>query len=296
MNYNHLFYFWRVAKDGSISKASEQLRVGQSSISLQLKQLEDYFGHKLFERRNRKLILTEQGRTVLQYAENIFKLGFELQHTIARGKKSLSGAHIQIGAIDSIPKHFVSKIAHQAQLLSKGRVTILEGSSDSLLRELAAHHIDILISDSPHSMTTDLALYSKRIARLPVSFYGSKRFAHIKNNFPNSLDQTPVILPTYHSRLRHEVEHWFKTNSCSPLIVAETQDTMVQKLLGEQALGVFPIAEPAVSQMLKSKIITRIGRLEGVYEDVWLISASRKIENPVAMTLLQAVGSKSSIF
>jgi DNA-binding MarR family transcriptional regulator len=78
LNYHHLLYFWTVARTGNISNASKELLLAPPTISAQVSRLEDTLGEKLFARSGRRLVLTEAGRVVFRYAEDIFGLGREL--------------------------------------------------------------------------------------------------------------------------------------------------------------------------------------------------------------------------
>ena len=82
LNYHHLLYFWTVAKAGSITAACSQLHLAQPTISAQLRNLENALGRKLFTRAGRHLVLTEAGRLVYRYADEIFSLGRELLDTL----------------------------------------------------------------------------------------------------------------------------------------------------------------------------------------------------------------------
>src|SRR6187200_644458 len=82
LNYHHLLYFWSVAKHGTVTKACEELRLAQPTISGQIRLLENTLGEKLFVRTGRRLGLTEMGHLVFKYAEDIFATGQELLNTV----------------------------------------------------------------------------------------------------------------------------------------------------------------------------------------------------------------------
>src|SRR3989338_5357862 len=106
LNYHHLYYFKTIAIEGGIAKAAEKLRLGQPTLSTQLKQLEVMVGKPLFERRNRKMILTEAGKAALDYANEIFRLGDEMLEVL-QDKLVANATHLQIGALDSVPKSII---------------------------------------------------------------------------------------------------------------------------------------------------------------------------------------------
>ncbi|UOF02908.1 LysR family transcriptional regulator [Bdellovibrio reynosensis] len=283
LNYHHLYYFRAIANEGGIAKASEKLRIGQPTLSTQLRQLEDILGKSLFERRHRKLVLTEAGKAALDYANEIFRLGDEMLEVI-KDQTSQNQTHLQIGALDGVPKNVLLSLAKEAYKIAPCTVSILEGRGDELLRELRAHRLDLIVSNYPAQLMEEEKVYSKSVAKMPVAVYGSAKFGALKKSFPQSLNGKPFVLPTLHSKLRHDLNHFFKLKGIHIEPVAETQDTSLQKLLAEDGLGLAPLSE---MKNLKEKNLIRLGRLEGVYEELWLISAQRKIENPIAAKLMQ---------
>lgn len=284
LNYHHLFYFRMIANEGSIARAAASLRLGQPTLSTQLKQLEDMVGKPLFERRNRKLVLTEAGVDALNYANEIFRLGDEMLEVL-KDRMPSNQLHLQIGALDSVPKSVILRLVLAARSISPCVVSILEGKGDELLRELRAHRIDLLLANYPPQVMEGNEVHSRSVAKLPVSVYGAKKFKNLKAKFPQSLDAKPFVLPTAHSKLRHDLNHYFKLHGISALPVSETQDTSLQKLLAENGIGLAPFSEEAG---VKEKSLVRIGRLKDVFEEIWLISARRKLENPLAAELMKS--------
>lgn len=280
LNYHHLYYFRTIATEGGIAKAAEKLRLGQPTLSTQLKSLEEMIGKPLFERRNRKMILTESGKAALDYANEIFRLGDEMIE-VFRDKSVANQMHLQIGALDSVPKSVILSLVLEAYRIGRCTVSILEGKGDELFRELYAHRIDLILSNYPPPASEQRQVFSKSVARLPVSVYGVQKFQSLKKSFPESLSGKPFVLPTAHSKLRHDLHHYFKLQNIQIIPVAETQDTSLQRLLAENGVGLAPLSEVTTQE----SSLKKIGRLNGIYEDVWLISAERKLENPIAAKL-----------
>lgn len=284
LNYHHLYYFSVIAREGGIAKAAEILRLGQPTLSAQLKQLEQMIGRPLFERRNRRLILTETGRAALEYANEIFRLGGEMLEVLKDGT-SQDQTHIQIGALDSVPKSILISIVMRAYKIAPWcTVSILEGSSDELFNELKNYKLDLIVSNFPLQAKEQTQVYSRSVGKLPVSIYGIDKFKSIRRNFPKSLDGHSMVLPTAHSKLRHDLNHFFKINDIKITAVAETQDTSLQKLIAKQGVGLTPLPE---MEETKEHDLVKIGRLEDVYEEIWLISAQRKLENFVAQEIMK---------
>lgn len=283
LNYHHLFYFRTIATEGSIARAAEKLHLGQPTLSAQLKQLEEMVGKPLFERRNRRLVLTDSGRAALDYANEIFRLGGEMLEVL-KDQTAENQTHLQIGALDGVPKEILSAIVLNAYKAGPCTISILEGKGDELLRELHAHRLDLIVSNYPFHAMEDTQVFSKSVAKLPVSVYGAAKFKALKKDFPKSLDKMPFVLPTVHSKLRHDLDHYFRTQGIQISPVAETQDTSLQKLLASQSIGLAPFSEGDGG---KDRDLIRLGRLRGVHEEVWLVSAQRKLENPIAAKLIK---------
>ncbi|MFN8369556.1 MAG: LysR family transcriptional regulator [Bacteriovoracaceae bacterium] len=280
LNYHHLYYFRTIATEGSIARASEKLRLGQPTLSAQLKQLEDMVGKALFERRNRKLILTEAGKAALNYANEIFKMGEEMLEVL-KDRTPENQQHLQIGALDSVPKSVLLSLVIKAHKISPCMVSILEGKGDELLRELRAHRIDLIVSNYPSEVSANEKVYSKSVAKLPVFVFGVDKFKYLRKNFPSSLDGMRFVLPTAHSKLRHDLNHYFKLNNIKISAIAETQDTSLQKLIAQQGIALAPFSESEI----KEQGLIKIGQLKDVYEEIWLVSAERKLENSIATKL-----------
>lgn len=287
LNYHHLMYFKTIATEGGISKASEKLHVGQPALSSQLKQLEDFFDQKLFERRNRQLILTDAGKAALKYANQISSLGGELQQVLA-SKTFEVRPHLSIGALDSVPKVLIVSLIESARKIRDCQVSSVDGTGEELVRQLVSHSLDLVVTNHHIVSSNDKKVYSRSIGKLPINIYGAEKFRKFKRKFPKSLDGVPLILPTAHSKLRHDIELYFEQNELRSNIIAETQDTTVQKLLAADGYGLIAEPEFAVKQLLKEKKVFKLGALEGVFEEFFLLSTQRTVENPLATELMKS--------
>lgn len=284
LNYHHLLYFRTIANEGGIARASEKLNVGQPALSAQLKTFENTLGHDLFERTGRKLVLTEAGRVVLSYANQISDLGQELLQVLADGALS-KRVTVNVGLQDCLPKRLAVSIVQRMTELFPCRVRIVEGHASVLFGELAHHNLDVVIANQMPFAEELKGLRSRRIASLPVGFFAHPKFSGLKKEYPNSLSGQPMVISTIHSRTRHEVERWMLENRVKPQIVVEAQDTAVQKSLAVSGVGIFAVPEAAVSELVESKQLIKLGQLSGVIEEVWLCTAERKIPNPVVEVL-----------
>lgn len=286
INYHHLLYFKSIAEEGSVSKAAQKLNIGQPALSAQLKQFENNIGVTLFERQHKKLILTEQGKIALDYARSIFKMGSEMLEVLQDRHRPAKPA-LCIGSLDNIPKQIVLGLVKAAQKISPCQITLVEGRPDELLRELAAHKVDLLVTNFIPTAVNAKGLTHRSIAKNTVSFYGSPRFKKLKKNFPQSLSQQPMILPTYDSKLRYDLDHWSQLTQVAFDIVVESQDIAVKKLMAASGLGLLPAAHHTVEQQVQTGELVEIGKLKGLYEELYLVTAQRKIENTIAQSLMK---------
>jgi LysR family transcriptional regulator, transcriptional activator of nhaA len=286
LNYHHLYYYWITASEGSISKASVKLRVGQPTISTSIKNLEEALNINLFNRKGRGLHLTEAGKVVLDYANQIFSLGNELTEVI-KDKAFSKRIHVHFGALDSVPKSLVQSLIHSAQKIAPCAITVLEGGGDFLFRELQAHRIDLVISNFPPTIGDSKQYFSRLLAKIPITVFSTKKFQPLKRNFPKSLQDQPFIMPSLHSKLRHDLNHFFQINKITVDVVIETQDTSIQKLLGNEGMGLVPLPDFAGKELIKEGKLIKVGDLQGVTEDFWLVSSPRKFSNPIAEDLMK---------
>lgn len=286
LNYHHLFYFKTIAEEGSVSRAAEKLRLGQPTLSAQLKQFEESLSVQLFERQHKKLILTEEGQVALDYARQIFKMGSELLEVL-KDQITPHKTAIQIGALDSVAKQVIVQLSKQAYQFSDCLISLVEGKSSELVRELLAHRIDILVTNFLPSGLDAQGLFHRPLVKKNVGIYGAAKFKTLKKNFPESINGKPIILPTFDSKLRYDLEHWAKTQDISLNVVAESQDIAVKKLMAISGMGLIPAAAHTVHRQVLAGELVEIGVLRGLHEELFLVTAGRKIENPIAAHLMK---------
>jgi LysR family transcriptional activator of nhaA len=286
LNYHHLFYFYTIAREGGVAKAARRLSLGQPTLSTQLKRFEENVGTPLFRRSARSLQLTETGQMVFEYAKDIFALGQELSEAIKDQNFKTKRVHFQIGALDSVPKALLNSLIQDAYQ-EDCFVSVLEGTGEFLLRELRAHRLDLVISNSPAPLAPQSEFRSRMVAELPVIIAGSSSFQKLKKGFPSSLSEQPLVLPTFHSKLRQDIDAFFEQHQIRVRAIGETQDTEVMKNLARAGKALIAVARPAVAAELESDLC-EIGELKGVREQIWLTSASRKKENPISGRLFRS--------
>jgi LysR family transcriptional activator of nhaA len=286
LNYNHLLYFWTVAQEGSIARASDQLNLTPQTISGQLKLLEDSVGEPLFHRVGRGLTLSDTGQFVNEYANEIFSLGAELAQYV-KEKRPNSPKSVTIGIVDSIPKSIAYRILEPLLTMDTPvRPVCLEGSLDKLLGELALHKIDMMLSDRVLPTGLGIKAYNHSLGKSEVGlFIQKKQSKKFKNKFPHSLNSAPFLLPVANTALRRNLSDWLTHHSISPRVVAEFDDVALLKMFGAAGKGVFP-APAAISAEIESMYNAHlIGIAEGVTESFYAITPERKLKNQAVIRI-----------
>ena len=286
LNYHHLLYFWTVAREGSISRACERLHVAQPTISSQLRKLEKSVGDQLFKRVGRNLVLTETGQLVLRYADEIFSLGQELTDVL-QGRPTGSPLRFVVGVAMVVPKLIAYRLIEPALRLSEPiQLTCDEGALDDLLLELAAHRLDIVLSDSPIGPTVNVRAYSHLLGECSVSVFGATELARkFRRKFPASLDGAPFLLPRRSTDLRRSLDEWFESQGIRPQVVAEFEDSALLKAFAEEGVGIFAAPSAIEKEICRQYRVCPIGELPDVRERYYAISIERKLKHPAVVAI-----------
>lgn len=288
LNYNHLLYFWTVAKEGSITKATEVLHLTPQTISGQLKLLEEAVGEPLFTRAGRGLVLTEFGHLVFQYADEIFTLGEELSMRMKTGDAGIP-ASLNVGITNSIPKLIAMRILQPALNGDLPvRLVCREGELESLLGDLAVHQLDMILSDYAIPAGMNVKAFSHSLGASKISFFAKNTMVkRYSQNFPKTLNGAPMLIPTSNSPVRRGLEDWFEKLDLTPQIVAEFEDSALMKAFGEEGQGLFPsprVIKHEVEMMYKCR---EVGAVDSVQESYYAISPERKLKHPVVLNVIE---------
>ena len=288
LNYHHLYYFWLVAREGSIARAAERMRLTHPTISKQLSQLESSFEDKLFERVGRKLVLTEFGQTVFRYADDIFSMGRELQEAVHRGSggRPLS---LRVGLVEVLPKLVAHRLLKPAfRLREPVHIICREGKHEDLLAELAVHRLDIVLSDAPVGSTANVRAFNHLLGECGVSLFGAARLASkYRRRFPRSLEGAPLLVPTQRTAVRRDLDQWFSEQDIHPRIVGEFEDTALLKVFGQDGVGLFP-APTVIEREVRRQYNVRVaGRIDAVRERYYAISVERRLNHPAVVAICE---------
>lgn len=295
LNFRHLYYFWVVAKEGSITRAAERLDVAVQTISAQLNLLEQAIGKALLAPQGRRLVLTEAGRVALGYADQIFLLGEQLQEVL--GEPDIGQTmRLTVGVSDSMPKLIASRLLEVAlRLPQKVKLVCHEDDFESLLGDLSVHKLDVVLTDRPVPSGTTLRVFSHLLGESEVTLYGVSELAErYRTNFPASLSGAPLLLPTRNHAIRGRLDHWFEAHDVRPDVVGEFDDNAMMSTFAHHGLGLFP-ASSALAPDAKAEFnAVPVGELAEVREQFYAISNERKIKHPAVEAILNA--SHGSIF
>ncbi len=288
LNYHHLLYFWTVARAGSIARASEELRLAQPTISNQPKTLEASLGVKLLERQGRRLVLTDVGRTVLRYADDIFRTGRELQRAV-KGLPTGQRLRLVVGVLDVIPKRMAAQLLQPAVDAHPDLVLVCrEGPLPQLLAALAVHELDVVLADVPATEQVKVKAFNHRLGDCGTTFFAAARHAGLRRGFPESLQGAPTLLPAEGTALRRALDAWFVASGIRPDVVGEFDDSALMKAFGSRGLGVFPAPRVLEDEIRAQYRVQVIGRVEEARESFYAITVERRLRHPAVAALAEA--------
>lgn len=285
-NYRHLYYFWMVAKEGGMSHAATRLNMAVQTVSAQVRELERDLGCQLLKPAGRGLTLTEAGVVALQQAEQIFQLGETLPELV-QSATQVTSVRLTVGIADGLPKLVVQRLLQPVLNTPDLRLVCHEGEMADLLADLAVHRLDVVLSDHPAPFNPYLKVHNHPLGTSGMGWYAPQQWlAHAQHDFPASLSQVPVLLPTQHSSVRGRLDQWISQLGLRVRVVGEFEDSALLETFGGNGLGVFPAALSVQDDLLQRHQVHLLGPCKGVEEHYYAISTERKVEHPVVRQLL----------
>ncbi len=288
-NFHHLYYFYAIAQAGSVSQAAKELRLSQPALSYQLKHLEKYLSVTLFERKGRKLILTEEGHSALSYAKQIFDVGKEFVDGL-RDRSQKGRIRIQIGVSNSIPKTFANALLKFIlKIEPETHILLHEDTLDQMIENLKDHLLDVVLSDMPFQASNEEGIQNHLIGRIPIVFCAHPLVAKKIKNFPKDLAGAPMILPTSHSRLFHSVQEFFVSRSIAPKIIAEIQDVELIHRMVLEGIGIAPLNKFSILHTPFRKQLTILDKntRHDIHDSIYLITKVRKNTHPLVEKIVE---------
>ncbi|MGN6368893.1 MAG: transcriptional activator NhaR [Phycisphaerae bacterium] len=286
LNYNHLYYFWMVAREGSVVRAAAELLVSQPTVSIQLRELEQNLGHRLFEREGRGLRLTDAGKVAFQYANDMFQLGRDMLNALDEqpSKKALK---LAVGIVDVIPKTVVRHLLGPALRMEPTiRLVCKEDKADRLLTDLAARRVDVVLSDAPIGTGVHMQGFNHLLVDCGISFLAAPSLAQrTRRRFPRSLHGAPMLLPSDHTAVRQSVNAWLDSQRLHPLVLGEFDDTALMLSVAQQGRGIVPFPSVVVRETQRNYDLRLVGATEDARGHFYAISLTEQSNHPAVQAI-----------
>jgi LysR family transcriptional activator of nhaA len=293
LNYHHLRYFWAIAHERNLTRAAARMHVSQSALSIQLRQLEERLGQKLFERSGKRLVLTEAGHIALDYADTIFRAGDELVGML-QGQGPAGRQALRIGAVATLSRNFQFALLRPLMNRPDIELVLHSGSLRELLAQLDAHTLDLVLTNVAVPRDAGRPWHSHLIAQQPVSLVGKPRTPRKRFRFPDDLQDAPVVLPGSASSLRAAFDRVMDEAGVRPTIVAEVDDMAMLRLIARESDALTLVPPVVVREELRARMLVERCRIPQIKESFFAISPSRRFPNPLVRELLVARSGRSS--
>ncbi len=289
LNYHHLFYFWTVAREGSITAACRRLLLSPPTVSAQIRELEEALGEKLFTRSGRGLTLTETGRLAFRYADEIFSLGREFVDAI-QGRVAGASIQVNVGINDVLPKTIAYRLIEPVFTLpGPVRILCIQGTPAQLLPPLAVHELDLVLSDAPVSPEIRVRASSHLLGESAITLFAAPRLARqLRRGFPRSLDGAPALLPAPGGAMRITMEKWFESIRVRPRVVAHFEDVALLSLCGRHGHGFFAGYSVIEDELARDYQVEPIGKVPKYRARFYAISLERQLKHPAVVAVMQA--------
>ncbi len=277
INYNHLYYFWQVCKEGSVVGAAEALYLTPQTITGQIKALEERLQGKLFRRQGRGLVPSELGQLVFRYADRMFTLSQEMLDIVNYRKES--SLLFDVGIADALSKRLVSGVLDAAVVEDEQiHLRCFESTHEMLLEQLSQHKLDMIISDCPIDSTQQEGLFSVKIGECGISFWSQNPVPDLP--FPACLETRRLLIPGRRSMLGRKILNWINTQGLKVEILGEFDDAALMKAFGAAHNAIFVAPTLYGQDIYNDENIVEIGRIENVMEEYHAIFAERMIQHP----------------
>ena len=289
LNYHHLLYFWMVAREGTVARAAARLRLAQPTLSGQIHALEGALGERLLERSGRGLRLTEMGRLVSGYADEIFALGQELQESV-KGQPTGRPLRLAVGVAHALPKLVAYRLLEPALGLAEPvRLEVHVQSTERLLASLAVHDLDVVLTDRVAPPAVSVRAFNHLLGDCGVTLFAAPKPARkYRRGFPRALDGAPFLLPGETSTLRRGLAQWFEKQRIRPHIIGEFDDSTLIEVFGEAGRGIFAAPSIVEASVCGQYDVSIVGRLDRVRERFYAVSAERRLKHPAVIAITES--------
>lgn len=287
LNYHHLYYFSVIAKEGGLAAAARKLRLTHSTLSAQLRALEEHFGTKLFERRGKRLVLTPFGRDAASYADDIFRLGSEL-NDVARGHVSPGRRALRVGVVAGLPKTLVHHLLGPAlDDQHVASVQVVQQGLTQLVEALSAGRVHLALSDEIPVGPQRSSVHAQVLGATKIFLYASAGIAaSLGDHFPSALDQQPFVLPPSSVPLRRSLDAWFVRKKLHVQLRAEVEDAGLLRVFGGAGRGIFPVRAALRAEVEDLHDVEELGACDGILERYYLLSTAQRLEHPAVAAIV----------
>lgn len=289
LNYHHLLYFWLVVREGGVAQAAARLRLAHPTVSEQVRAFQESLGETLLEKKGRKLVLTEMGRVVYRYADEIFSLGRELQDTL-KGRPTGKPLRLVVGVADAVPKMIARRLLKPAgQLPEPVRLVCREGKPERLLAELSTHALDLVLADAPVGPGSPVRAFNHLLGECPVTFMAVRALAQsCRRGFPRSLHGAPLLMPADNTALRRSLEQWLDSQSIRPHVVGEFEDSALLMSFAQDGDGVCAVPSVIEEDARRHHGLEVVGTTDALKERYFAISVERRLKHPAVVAISTA--------
>ncbi|MCX2757581.1 transcriptional activator NhaR [Vibrio cyclitrophicus] len=290
LNYNHLYYFWMVCKQGSVTKAAEALFLTPQTVTGQIKALEERMDGKLTKRNGRSVEPTELGQLVFKYADRMFGLSYEMLDIVNYSQHS--NILFDVGVADALSKRLVSKILMSTIPEDNSiHLRCFESTHEMLLEQLSQHKLDMILSDCPVDSSQSPGLFSKKLGESGMSFFSSGKVEGV--NFPAVLEQRKLLIPGSRTSMGRKVLQWFDRQGLKTDILGEFDDAALMKAFARYHHDAIFLAPTLyMSEVEEDTSLQLLGGIEELKEEYYVIFAERMIQHPAVKNVCDADFSK----
>jgi len=285
LNYHHLRYFRAIAHEKTLTGAAARLGVAQSSLSVQLRQLEEELGLPLFHREHKSLVLTEAGRITLDYADTIFRTGDELI-SVLQNQPTDRRQLLKVGAVATMSRNFQLKCLQPFIGRDDVELVLRSGSLRELLAQLQTHTLDVVLTNLTVPRDVETNWHSHLLEKQPVALVGKKTRGRKKFAFPEALQNTPLLLPTLDSALRVAFDLVMERHGVRPVIAAEVDDMAMLRLLAREGAGLALVPPVVVAGELSRGQLVEHYRFADIQENFYAVTPGRRFPNSLVEELL----------
>ncbi len=285
LNFHHLFYFWRVAKEGHLTRASEELHISQSALSAQIKQLEERLGEPLFTREGRRLVLTNNGQMVLAYAENIFGLGQEMLGRLQGN--SLGISKLRVGSVATLSRNYQENWFRPALANPDVVLTLESGLLADLLQRLLQHQLDVVLANEAVPTNPEQPLHCRLLGSQAVSLVGpAAQWQGQRLRIPQDLHGLDLALPGSRHALRAQFDALCEATQVKPRIRAEVDDMAMLRLIARDSGWLTLLPEVVVQDEVGNGTLVVLGQTAQLQEHFYAITAPQRSRIEVLEQLL----------